>query len=151
MSEGNDIKLKPINDHTPQLDFAIFQVLDAAILILLAVSTVILPFAHSFEHGISLKFNAEHRANEIQKRTQPYGENNYISVYHTPQVHHQFKPLFSRHDPSISTRSQDVSRKTDIREVATGILGTGFLHFLIFLKNFMSDMFYGLHQIYFFR
>lgn len=143
--------MEDINIITKMRHLPVSKVLDAAILILLAVSTVILPFAHSFEHGISLKFNAEHRANEIQKRTQPYGENNYISVYHTPKVHHQFKPLFSRHDPSISTRSQDVSRKIEIREVATGILGTGFLHFLIFLKNFMSDMFYGLHQIYFFR
>jgi hypothetical protein len=47
--------------------------------------------------------------------------------------------------------SQASLRKIDTREIITSILGTGFLHLLLFLKQLMTDMYYGVHQIYFFR
>lgn len=106
--------------------------------IFILVSTTVMSVANSLERDISLELNAGRRLNEIQKRPLPRGEYNYASIHRTSKWPHQFNPLTSRHDTSIATRNQDLSRKIDIRAVATGIFGLGFIQFLMLLKQWVS-------------
>ncbi len=83
-----------------------------------------------------------------------HGQDNF-SVYHTsdwkPKL--QTLPKSNYGTPKLmnSQDSQRSLRKIDTRELITGILETGFIHFLLFIKQWVTDMFYGLQQIHFFR
>ena len=76
------------------------------------------------------------------------------SVYHTSDWKPKLKTPKSNYVTPQSINSEDSQRslrKIDTRELITGILETGFIHFLLFIKQWVTDMFYGFQQIYFFR
>ena len=112
----------------------------------------------SSEKSNIIEFNVEQsrRLEEFEERMTSRDRNDYASVYRTSK----WKPKLQlpkssygspKSGPIYNQESQRSLRKIDTREVITSIFVTSFLHLVLFLKQWVVDMYYGLNQIYFFR
>lgn len=112
----------------------------------------------SSEKSNIIEFNVEQsrRLEEFEERMTSRDRNDYASVYRPSK----WKPKLQlpkssygspKSGPIYNQESQRSLRKIDTREVITSIFVTSFLHLVLFLKQWVVDMYYGLNQIYFFR